>query len=351
MRYNNMLGWEHQNQNADDYSCFIRLMRMFFAFFLITALCQTGICRSAEKQIEGPNPGQSNASQVQGNMSNTLQFMGLIDVGERQIIALMPGEVVDASYCKQGDTVKKGDLIVKLNNDSITNAIADLILKRNRVKEGEQQLHFAELEKLQREKQLQRVEGLITSEKSLKNQVAGYTSPVMQQLETQRLTLQEQLEISTARIAALKENNRDNEAILKSIKNQIDDLEMRLQNLTIKAPFNGRIFSLNSNLNRIPPGGMVCELRSDSFYVVRGKIIQHQRNLIKVGDMVKVALESSPNDSVEGVIESIEYIQEHREMAGYSSFEVLAKIDSPAKWMQSGMMVSVSKQILPAKNN
>jgi hypothetical protein len=346
-----MQGWKQQNQDTADSSCFSRFMRKLFVFIFLILLGQTGICRSADKQIEGPGPGPNNASQVQGNVANTLQFMGLLDVGERQIIALMPGEVVDTSYCKQGDIVKKGDLIVKLNNDSITNAIADLILKRNKVKEGEQQLHFAELEKRQREKQLQKVEELITTEKSLKNQVPGYTSPVMQQLETQRLTLQEQLEISAARIAALKENNSDNAVILKTIKNQIDDLELRQQNLTIKAPFNARVFFLNSNVNRIPPGGMVCELRSDSFYVVRGKIIQHQRNLIQVGDMVKVALESAPNDSAQGTVQSVEYIQENREMAGYSSFEVMVKIDSPAKWMQSGMMVSVNKQILPAKNN
>ena len=345
-----MIGWKRHIPNTTDYPFFSLLVHQSFLVIFLVLISQTDLCLSADKQIGTP-PIANNASQAQTSVANTLQFMGLIDVGERQIIALLPGEVVDTAYSKQGDFVKKGDLIVKLNNDSITNAIADLILKKNKIKEGDQQLQFAELEKRQREKQLQKVEGLINTEKSLKNQVAGYTSQVMQQLETQKLTLQDQLEISAARIAALKENNQDNDEILKTVKNQLDDLEMRRQNLTIKAPFNARVFFLNPNVSRIPPGGIVCELRNESFFLVRGRIIQHQRNLIKVGDILKVALESSPNDSVEGSVQSIEYIQENREMQGYSSFEVIVRIDSPAKWMLTGTMVSISKQIPPGGNN
>jgi multidrug resistance efflux pump len=242
-------------------------------------------------------------------------------------------------------------LIVKLNNDAVTNGIADLILKKNRVIEGGQQLQFAELEKRQKEKQLHKVEGLIETEKSLKNQVSGYTSPVLQQLETQKSTLQEQLEISSARIAALKESNSDNEEILKGIKTQIDDLDIRRQNLTIKAPFDARIFFLNPNSTRIPPGGMVCELRNETFSIVRGRIIQHQRNLINIGDVVKIALDYSTHESVEGTVQSIEYIQEHREMQGYSSFEVIIRIDARAKWLQTGTMVSISRQGLSGQKN
>jgi len=269
--------------------------------------------------------------------------MGLVDVGERQLVTLLPGETIETYYCQQGDYVKKGQPILKLNNDMILNGIAELIIKKNKVKEGIQQLEFAEIEKRQKEKQLQRIEGKLDSEKSLKNQVAGYISPVLQQLETQRLTLLEQIEISSVRIAAFKENNADNDMLLKMIKSQMDDLELRRQNLTVKAPFDARVFFLNSNPGRISPGNMVCELRNETFYLARGKIIQHQRNLIKIGDSVKVALESSPNDAVEGSVQSIEYMQEHREMQGYSSFEAIVRIDAQAKWLRAGMMVSISR--------
>ena len=96
---------------------------------------------------------------------------------------------------------------------------------------------------------------------------------------------------------------------------------------------------------------MVCELRNESFYLARGKIIQHQRNLIKVGDTVKVALESSANDAVEGSVQSIEYMQEHREMQGYSSFEAIVRIDAQAKWLRAGMMVSISRAGSSQGNN
>jgi multidrug efflux pump subunit AcrA (membrane-fusion protein) len=275
--------------------------------------------------------------------SKGLQFMGLVDVGERHLIALLPGESVDAYYSQQGEHVKKGQPVLKLNSDVIMNGLADLIIKKNKVKEGIQQLEIAELEKRQKEKQLQRVDAKIDTEKSLKNQIAGYSSPVLQQLETQRLTLLEQIEISSVRLAALKENNTDNDMLLKMIKNQLDDFELRKQNLTVKAPFDARVFFLNPNPGRLTPGNLVCELRNETFYLVRGKIIQHQRNLIKVGDIVKVSLESSPKDTVNGAVQSIEYMQEHREMQGYSSFETIVRIDDKAKWLQAGMMVSISR--------
>jgi hypothetical protein len=339
-----MANWRRQIIITADYLFVSRFIHLWFYIIFLVLICPAKPCLSADQPIERPSPISNTTSLIQPSATNTLQFMGLVDVGERQVIALLPGEVVDTYHCKQGDVVKKGDLVVKLNNDSIANGIADLILKKNRVKEGAQQLQFAELEKRQKEKQLQKVEGLINTEKSLKNQVAGYTSPVLQQLETQRVTLQEQLEISSARITSLKENNSDNEEILKGIKTQLDDLEIRRQNLTIKAPFDARVFFLNPNPSRIPPGGMVCELRNEAFSIVRGRIIQHQRNLIKVGDVVKIALDYSTNESVEGKIQSIEYIQEHREMQGYSSFEVIIRIDAQAKWLQTGMMVTISRQ-------
>jgi hypothetical protein len=321
-----------------------RLTAVFFLVVCFFLICQTAASSAAEQQTgktDSAVPPQN--AEPQPKKQGPLQFMGLVDVGERQLIALLPGETVDTYYCQQGDSVKKGQPVLKLNNDVITNGIADLILKKNKVKEGIQQLEFAELEKRQREKQLQRIEGKMDTEKSLKNQVTGYTSPVLQQLETQRLTLLEQLEISSVRIAALKENGTDNEVLLKMIKDQIDDLELRRQNLTVKAPFDARVFFLNPSPERMSPGNMVCELRNESFYLAKGKIIQHQRNLIKVGDNVKVELESSPNDTVEGSVQSIEYMQEHREMQGYSSFEAVVRIDARAKWLQAGMMVSISR--------
>jgi hypothetical protein len=313
------------------------------SFFFLTG--QAGFALSADRQTGSPDPTADNQhAEIQQKGAKGLQFMGVVDVGDRQLIMLLPGETVDAYYCKQGDFVKNGQVILKLNNDAITNGIAELIIKKNKVKEGIQQLHMAELEKRQREKQLQRIEGKIETEKSLKNQISGYASPVLQQLEIQRLTLVEQLEMSAIHIATLKESSAENDEALKMIKNQVDDLELRRQNLTIKALFDTRVFFLNPSLSRLPPGSVVCELRNEAFHLVRGKIIQHQRNLLKVGDTVKVALDSSTEDSVDGSVQSIEYLkQESREMQGYSSFEVIIRVDAQAKWLQAGMMVSVNK--------
>lgn len=319
---------------------------------LLLSLGQSERVFSSELQsgVEPPALHNQQAEPPAEKKPGTLQFMAILDAGERQLITLLPGETVSASYCKQGDHVKQGQPIVKLNNDTITNGIADLILKKNKIKEEIQQLKLAELEKQQKEKQLQRINKEIDAEKSLKNQVTGYTSPVLRQLETQRVALTEQIEISSAHISALKENNADNEQMFKFIQDQLNELETRRQDLLIKAPFDARVFYLNPNLNRIPPGSMVCELRNESFFLARGKIIQHQRKLLHVGDTVKVTPDLSDDGAVEGTVQSIEYMQEQKEIQGYPSFEVIVRIAAQEKWLRAGTMVSIDGQSNPGKN-
>ena len=313
------------------------------SFFFFTAQASFGLSVERETGVLD-STADSNHSEKQKKIPSGLQFMGVVDVGERQLIILLPGETVDTAFCREGDFVKQGQVILKLNNDVITNGITELIIKKNKIKEGMQQLHLAELEKRQREKQLHRIEEKIEMEKSLKKQLVGYVSPVFQQLEMQKMTLLDQLEISSAHIVTLKEGSADNEEALKMINNQFDDLDLRRQNLTIKALFDARVYFLSPTLSRLPPGSMICELQNETYHLVRGKIIQHQRNLLQVGDTVKVSLDSSPDDSVKGSVRSIEYIpQEHKEIQGYSSFNVIIRVDAQAKWLQAGMMVSINK--------
>jgi multidrug resistance efflux pump len=306
---------------------------------------------SSEPQGGAEIPPQNNQpARPDGKTAGTLQFMALIDAGERRLITLLPGETVGTVFCKQGDLIRQGQPVVRLNNDTIANGIADLILKKNKIKEEIQQLKMAELEKQQKEKQLQRIEKEMEAEKSLKNQIAGYTSPVLKQLETQHLALSEQIEISSAHVSALRENNADNEQMFKFIQDQMNDLDLRRQNLLIKAPFDARVFYLNPDLERVPPGTMVCELRNETFFLARGKIIQHQRKLLHVGDKVKVTPDLSDDAAVEGTVQSIEYMQEQKEIQSYPSFEVIVRIAAQEKWLRPGMMVSIDGQASPVRN-
>jgi multidrug efflux pump subunit AcrA (membrane-fusion protein) len=275
--------------------------------------------------------------------ADTLHFMALVDVGERLPITLLPGETVEKCYCKKGDSIKKGQPVLQLNNDAIANGIADLILKKNKLKEEHQHLQLAQLEKRQKEKHLQRIVAKISKEKSLKDQIPNYTSPILSQLEMQRQTLHDQLEASTLQIAALQEGDSDNALLLTMIKSQLKDLQFRQAELLVKAPFNGKVFYVNPELNRIPPGGLVCELRNDTFFLAHGKIIQHQLQLVHVGDTVKVTQDLATNDVVEGKVQSINYVENHNNVQSYPSFAIAIRIDAHAHWLRPGIMVSVSK--------
>ncbi len=312
-------------------------------FFFLTVWVDASPCaESPVKEASTPAVSLPPSGTIQ-NPADTLHFMALVDVGERLPITLLPGETVETCYCKKGDSIKKGQPVLQLNNDAIANGIADLIIKKNKLKEEHRQLQLAQLERRQKEKQLQRIEAKISTEKSLKKEILNYTSPILKQLEMQQQTLHDQMEASTIQIAALQESDADNALLLTMIKNQIKDLQLRQTDLLVKAPFNGKVFYVNPELNRIPPGGLVCELRDDTFYLAHGKIIQHQLSLVHVGDTVKVTQDLASNDVVEGKVQSIDYIENQRDMQSYPSFSIAIRIDSHAHWLRPGIMVSVSK--------
>ncbi len=322
---------------------FHRALSVCLLLFCCLLITQPGQASSKTRQQKNPSAAAVDQP-AQQKAPNELQFMGVVDVGERQVVLLLPGETVAGFDCKQGDSIKKGQPVVRLNNDAITNGIEELLLKKDKVKEGISQLQLAQLEKRQREKQLQVIEGRIKTEETLKKQIQGYASPALQQMETQRMSLSQQLEISSVHIAVLQETAADGREVLKMINDQLGELELRRQDLTIKASFDARVFFLSPDPGRLPPGRMVCELRNETFHLVRGRIIQYQRNLLKAGDTVKVALDSSPDDFVDGSVQSIEYMQQgQKEMKGYSSFEVVIRVDAQAKWLRVGMVVSISK--------
>ena len=73
----------------------------FLPFFLFTA--QAGFVLSADRPTGSAGPAADNQhTAMQQTEANGLQFMGVVDVGERQLIMLLPGESVAMLYCQQG---------------------------------------------------------------------------------------------------------------------------------------------------------------------------------------------------------------------------------------------------------
>ncbi len=72
--------------------------------------------------------------------------------------------------------------------------------------------------------------------------------------------------------------------------------------------------------------------------------MQHQYSHIHSGDKVRISMEFSTEEKLDGVVHSIEQglapEGDPRLIQGYAVFSVLIRVDDP-RWMKPGMMVSV----------
>ncbi len=281
-------------------------------------------------------------------MSNgkDLQFMGLVEPGERMNIRMMPAENVKQLMVRKNDSVKRDDIVVILSSDQLVGSLADLQQKKNTIEQSTQQAKLLKLEIGIRQKHLVRIDKEIAKEKELAKSISGYTSTVFRQLENQRQQLADQVVILKARYDLSKQSDKVNSELLKLISEQIAEVRSRLEALIIRVPFDGKVKFVAPDPGRIPPGSIVCEIWDESFFLVRGTIIQHQFDLIKPGDTVRVSIDFVSDVEVEGVVQSIDQSRARQQMEGYASFEVMVKVKDTRGVIQPGMMVSVLRKEL-----
>ncbi len=281
-----------------------------------------------------------------------LQFMGLVEPGQRMGIVLMPGEYVHELPLKVGDEVKKGDIIVKLSSDQLVGSLADLQQKKRTLLEERQQLQLLKLEIDLKEQSLARLNEEIANDKKLGTTVSGYFSPLSGELENQQKQLAGQITLLKARYDTAKQNEAGNNELTMLLEDQITEVRNRISALTVQSPFDGKVKYIAPDPHRVVPGQVLCEIWDESHLMVRGLIIQHQYNLIKPGDKVRISVDFISTKEVIGIVSSVgqslnrsvNQPQENRPMEGYASFEVLIKIEAAGTFIQPGMMVSILKE-------
>ena len=334
--------------NVNRYSWFVMIWVLLFS------VCVSGIIVSPVFSAPEEDPtGVTEGRRISREQESKLRFMGMAEPWESYSVVLLPGESVEQVYVKRGEQVKKGNPLVRLTNDQLSNSIGDLIRKKNEVGYNVQQASLLTLEIELKEKYLAQIDEKIKKEEELVEKVSGYSSQLSKKLEQQRRQLSDQLTILRARDKIAMEMNGKNQDLASSMQVQIEKLVERRQQLDIKAPFAGGIFYIIEDPQRAVPGRPVCELWNENVLMVRGKIMQHQYSFVHSGDKVKISMEFSTEKKLDGVVHSIEQglAQERdpRLMQGYATFSVLIRVDEP-QWLKPGMMVSV-EMVSPLRRN
>lgn len=220
------------------------------------------------------------------NITQVVSGTGTINPETKvDISAEISGEIVQLPY-KEGDTVKKGDLLVKIKadiyNERINQQRAGVTYSRTQVEVAENNLKKTELE-LQRVEQLHQ-RGLV-SQADLDNARIAY-------------------DVAVSQVKSSNANVSQNFALLRQSSQD-------LSKATIRSTMNGTVTQLNNELGEKVVGtqqmaGTVIMTVSDlSVMDAEIEVSETDVTAVKLGDTADVEVDAFPDRTIKGVVYEI----------------------------------------------
>lgn len=206
------------------------------------------------------------ANVVEKEIAKTNQMVGILDFDQRSGISPEISGLIETIAFDEGDTVKKGDLLVRLNTDFIKKNI---------------EIRRKEAEQVQ-----------ITIENTQKNLA--------------RFELLYKTEAATEKAYEdLADKLRELQARHDMVNLEIDRLKLELEKSTIRAPFDGIILRQDKNGGEwVAPGMPICLLGSTGDIVVKVAVSEDLIRYIRPGSEVFLSIDALGKE-LSGKIEQI----------------------------------------------
>lgn len=236
-------------------------------------------------------------------INTPLRYVGEVEPVRRTLVASEIGGLVIYYSAKEGNYVKKGTLLAKLNTKSLDLSLAEARAAKN---EAEARFNLADAN-------YKRFEELYNK---------GIAS--LQELQD----VQSEREAQLARTILL--NTR--------IESQLYDISRS----EIRAPYTGYITTERSQVGEwISEGGAVAEIIDISSVKIKADIPERYISKIKVGDKVDIVVDSLPGLTIDGEVTSI-IPQADMEAR---TFPVEVKVNNRVLNLKSGMVARISFSI------
>ena len=232
---------------------------------------------------------------VQGTVTNTVMGTGTLEAKTNTIISSKIAGRIEKITVDQGDRVKRGELLVQLDDDELTMqtkvAEANLEVAKSTVSKLKYDLNYTKAVLENADKVHQRQLKLIA-----KNIVS-----------------QEELDKAIENLRIAKANfNRSKSAIIEAEKEIIEaqrNLDLRhaqLKYTKIYAPFDGVIvFRARDPGDIVVPGTPVLSLVSTKVLWIESWVGETKLENIRIGQPAKVVFRSSPGKSISGRVERL----------------------------------------------
>ncbi len=254
------------------------------------------------------------ATVEEGPLENNFSARGVVKAASEIVLTAPLSTQVEAVYLEAGTEVKKGEQILKLNDDDSSleyNRLQDeLKLKQNNVSRLELSLKKSikdiELDNKIKDLQIKSLRASLEDAKRL-YQISGATEEEVEQVQQEldiAILEKQKLENELQYRNASFQSDVNNEELQSSIqRNVLNQLGAKISKTKVVAPVDGVLTWVNDDIGaQVAEGGRVAQISNLSSYYIEGTVSDRQKDNLHVGSPVRVRIN---RDFLMGRVEQI----------------------------------------------
>ncbi len=223
---------------------------------------------------------------------------GLVDLASKE------GGIIESINKKEGDSLKKGEIILSLDTGEETIQLQNLNIQiatqKQRVEQD--QANERQYEIALREK---------SASLKVSEELAKSGAETKQQVET----LRKEQDVLKANLEAAQKSTATSRLVIEELENQIQQMESSRADKLIKAPNNGLLLSLNAEIGKaVEAYASIGQFAADEPLVIHGEVDELFSDKLKIGQRVSIHLIGSNEKIASGKIISLSPILQDKSL-------------------------------------
>jgi RND family efflux transporter MFP subunit len=232
---------------------------------------------------------------VRGPVTDTVMGTGVLDAKNKMIISSKINGRIQKNLVDQGDVVKKGELVVTLDDDELAMQV--------KVAEANMETAKANIKKLQDDFNYAKAV-LENAQKAFKRQKKLISGNIVSQAEFDKT--EESLKIAQANFNRSKSAIAEAENKLLETQKNVDLRNAQLSYTRITAPFDGTItYRTRDPGDVVVPGSPILTLVSTKILWIKSWVGETELEKIKVGEPASIIFRSLPSEKFPGSVARI----------------------------------------------
>jgi multidrug efflux pump subunit AcrA (membrane-fusion protein) len=295
--------------------------RKYQALGLLTFILAAGCGQSVkEPSRPAPPPPTLPVAASQLDCTGTLRPAHIFALRVRR------DEIVDRVHVKAGVVVQAGALLATLSSPDLQKEWVDVREKLLSLGREAGQIELQRRKKSILESRLPELRKRIEIEESLRGKVTGYDPQVhARALLDEKTRAEEEIQSLSQEIAQGSRLLQDSAFLQRSLEERASQIEGRLTNLTVRAPFPGTVVRAEPVPDQ--SDGVLVELQDRSRFDVHGVLWQGQLPLVRQGSLVTITPDFMPGLSWTGTVSSIGFVPVAGTTGAFPRFPVVVSLD------------------------